>query len=713
MKTLNVNSILKSGKLQYKIEKVLGQGSFGITYLASTTIKVEGPLGSIETPVKVAIKEFFMRDINGREEGTVTCSNQNGLYDRYKEKFIKEAQSLSRLSHRHIIKVLEVFEANNTYYYVMEFCGGGSLDDEIAAKGTLSEEETRRYAGQIADALGYMHVNKMLHLDLKPGNIMLRGDGDVVLIDFGLSKQYDENGHPESSTTIGGGTPGYAPLEQSNYDGKGFPKTMDIYALGGTMFKMLTGKRPPEASIILNYGFPSDELRQQGVSEQMICCIEKAMSFRVADRPQNIAEFLEILDGKGGAMSQGRKDAGSQSEDDEETRLDVNPNTDPNTDSDSDTDFDKRTPITPSSPKETAAPKTPETPKKKKRGFGTFMIVFLGIMLFVGIVSGSVYIWNEHDTYCAMIVRGDYNMSNNNLDDALAYYNRALSFEERYYLFSEFGLFDQNVYYKIRELDEKMVLKAKDDYLQLIANGDSYLKKNKTAEAKAEYNKALEYETKYANTSYSHLFDQNVYEKINKVDEKIKKDKLKAEQYARTHGSSNGHNWVDLGLSVKWATCNVGANKPEDYGDYYAWGETKTKSEYWVDNSVTYDKSFSDIKGDSRYDAARANWGGSWRLPTEAELNELKNKCRWKWTTQNGVNGYKVTGPNGNSIFLPAAGYRYGSSLYYAGEYGYYWSSTPDESNTYGAYYLYFTSGLHYVGWSYRGYGRSVRPVTE
>ena len=294
MKTLNVNSILKSGKLQYKIEKVLGQGSFGITYLASTTIKVEGPLGSIETPVKVAIKEFFMRDINGREEGTVTCSNQNGLYDRYKEKFIKEAQNLSKLKHRHIIKVLEVFEANNTYYYVMEFCEGGSLDDEIAKRGTLSEEETKRYARQIADALGYMHDNKMLHLDLKPGNAMLRGDGDVVLIDFGLSKQYDENGQPESSTTIGGGTPGYAPLEQSNYDGKGFPKTMDIYALGGTMFKMLTGKRPPEASIILNYGFPSDELRQQGVSEQMICCIEKAMSFRVADRPQEVGKLLDL-----------------------------------------------------------------------------------------------------------------------------------------------------------------------------------------------------------------------------------------------------------------------------------------------------------------------------------------------------------------------------------------------------------------------------------
>ena len=175
----------------------------------------------------------------------------------------------------------------------------------------------------------------------------------------------------------------------------------------------------------------------------------------------------------------------------------------------------------------------------------------------------------------------------------------------------------------------------------------------------------------------------------------------------------NGHEYVDLGLSVKWATCNVGASKAEDYGNYYAWGETSTKSDYSSSNSVTYGKSFSDIKGDSRYDAARANWGGSWRLPTKKEYEELLNRCTWKWTTQNGVNGYRVTGPNGNSIFLPAAGYRDGSSLYSAGSNGYYWSSTPDESGSDSAYYLGFDGGGHGVNWSDRLYGRSVRPVTE
>ena len=175
----------------------------------------------------------------------------------------------------------------------------------------------------------------------------------------------------------------------------------------------------------------------------------------------------------------------------------------------------------------------------------------------------------------------------------------------------------------------------------------------------------------------------------------------------------NGHEYVDLGLpsGLKWATCNVGANKPEDYGNYYAWGETKTKSSYTKNNSKTYGNQMNDIKGNSQYDAARANWGGTWRLPTKAECQELVDKCTWKWTTRNGVKGYKVTGPNGNSIFLPAAGYRYGTSLGSDGYYGYYWSSTPYD---YGyAYDLNFDDGYEYVDGSFRYDGQTVRPISE
>ena len=176
---------------------------------------------------------------------------------------------------------------------------------------------------------------------------------------------------------------------------------------------------------------------------------------------------------------------------------------------------------------------------------------------------------------------------------------------------------------------------------------------------------------------------------------------------------NNGHEWVDLGLSVLWATCNVGASSPSDYGNYYAWGETKTKSSYTEGNSKTYNVVMPDISGEPKYDAATANWGEGWRMPTDEELEELIDKCDWQWTTQGGHNGYKVTGPNGNSIFLPAAGWRFGTSLYYAGDSGLYWSSTPYGSNTLIAYYLFFNSGNHSVDWSNRGYGLSVRPVSD
>ncbi len=142
-----------------------------------------------------------------------------------------------------------------------------------------------------------------------------------------------------------------------------------------------------------------------------------------------------------------------------------------------------------------------------------------------------------------------------------------------------------------------------------------------------------------------------------------------------------GHEWVDLGMpsGLKWATCNVGASTMSDYGDYYAWGETGTKSTYSSDNCLANGKSWGDIGGDSSRDAARANWGGSWRMPTKAEFQELKDNCTWIWTAQNGHVGYKITGPNGNSIFLPAAGYRDEGALKCGGEYGYYFSSTPDD----------------------------------
>ena len=194
------------------------------------------------------------------------------------------------------------------------------------------------------------------------------------------------------------------------------------------------------------------------------------------------------------------------------------------------------------------------------------------------------------------------------------------------------------------------------------------------------------------------------------------------------------HEYVDLGLpsGLKWATCNVGANAPEEYGDYFAWGEVEPKDYYdwdsykwckgngdtqtkYCNNSHYGYNGFTDYKTTLELsdDAAHVNWGGAWRMPTKAEQDELRELCTWTWTTQNGVNGYTVTGSNGNSIFLPAAGYRYDSSLYLAGSYGNYWSSslyTDDPSGAWGVDF--YSSGVGRYG-NLRNYGFSVRPVCQ
>lgn len=288
---LNAGTYLNKGK--YRIEKVLGQGSFGITYLA--TVNIVGTLGTIASSTKVAIKEFFMREVNGRNEETVTTGSKEGIFYNYKRRFIKEARTLSKLNHPNIVHVLDLFEENNTAYYVMEYLDGGSLDKLIAEKNGLSIFESYHLIKQIASALNYMHSHKMLHLDLKPANVMLNRTGDAVLIDFGLTKEFDEHGCPESSTTVGHGTPGYAPLEQSNYQpGQGFPVTMDIYALGATLYKMLSGKRPPNASDILNEGI--EILNLQFIqTPDVINAISKAMNPLRNKRFQNVSDFIVAL----------------------------------------------------------------------------------------------------------------------------------------------------------------------------------------------------------------------------------------------------------------------------------------------------------------------------------------------------------------------------------------------------------------------------------
>ncbi len=511
---LKNNTLLQGGK--YKIECFIASGGFGCTYEAHHTLLDE----------RVALKEFFVSDFCNRDErtGQVSVGTQSkvALYGKLKKKFMDEARALYKMKHPGIVRVIDVFEENGTAYYAMEYIDGQSLSDVVKKRGKLPEAEAVGYIRQVAEALKYVHGLNRLHLDIKPGNIMLGKDGKAVLIDFGASKHYDDETGENTSTLLGINTKGYAPVEQV------FSPATDIYALGATLHKLLTGLTPPPSTLLHSEEATLAPLPST-VSPTTRKAVESAMQLLRKHRPQTIDAWMQMLS---------------------------------------------------------------------------------------GVASNDNDRESEHD-------------------------------------------------------------------------------------------------------------EQTVVAEVTV---------LSASQHKQTSGHHNGHEWVDLGLSVKWATCNIGADSPEDYGDYFAWGETETKSKYteakcktikkhsffakWFnfgrsDNNANMGNMPDDISGNAQYDAARANWGDSWRMPTIAEFEELCKKCKWKWTSQGRHKGYKVTGPNGKSIFLPAAGWRGGSGTSGVGEYGYFWSSSLSSSDSDIAHSLYFFSCYHDTFSGYRIYGYSVRPVTD
>lgn len=283
MQHLQQNTLLQGGK--YKIERVLGQGGFGITYLATQELLDR----------KVCIKEFFFKDSCSRKRsGEVelgTIGNRD-LVERFLNKFIKEARTISQLDHPNIIRILDIFKENNTAYYVMDFIEGSSLDDIVNKRGALPEKEAVDYIKQVASALDYIHQRSINHLDIKPANIMVRNDNKAILIDFGVSKQYDEQGEQTSTTPVGISY-GYAPLEQYRPGGVSeFSPQADIYSLGATLYRLLTGNTPPQAAEVLNEGLP--ELPNK-LSYEVKTAITKAMHVRKKDRPENVKDFLELL----------------------------------------------------------------------------------------------------------------------------------------------------------------------------------------------------------------------------------------------------------------------------------------------------------------------------------------------------------------------------------------------------------------------------------
>ena len=585
---LPTHTLLQGGK--YRIVRFINSGGFGCTYEAEHVMLEK----------RVAIKEFFVKDFCNRDEATahvtVGTLSKKGLVEKLRRKFVDEARAICKLHHPGIVTVSDVFEENGTAYFVMDFIEGRSLSQIVSQEGPLTEEKALYYIRQVADALDYVHMHTRLHLDIKPANIMVDSSDRAILIDFGASKQYDEQ-DGENTSTLLGKTPGYAPLEQMGNDVTKFFPSTDIYALGATLYKLLTGITPLSATLLAS----GEELPPlpHSISNLTRQAIAAAMQLNKNHRPQNVGEFLSLFS---------IPEVGVAEEEDTVVVESVTPQ-----------------------PKPTPQPNPAQKPQPSAKLISTqpssswknWTIPLKAVPWVVGaffaLVLGVVWWIDNRPSY------------------------------------------DPNPWVEPIDSDSVEV-----DSIYYIDEVDS---------------SAIDYDTDYNNVSST-----------------------------ISTGTINGHTYVDLGLSVKWADRNVGASSPSDYGSYFAWGETRTKSEYTVSNNVTHKKNLGNISGNSQYDAARANWGGSWRLPTKAECEELVDKCKWVWTTQGGHNGCKVTGPNGNSIFLPAAGWRNRSSFSLDGEWSSYWTSEPNADY---AYYLNSDSGNLNMGHHFRYSGRSVRPVSD
>ena len=280
---LKTGTSLQGGK--YRIERVLGKGGFGITYLA-----YQKGLNRY-----VAVKEFFMSDYCNREESTCAVSipsvGSREMVEKYRSKFVKEAQTIAELDNKHIVPIFDVFEENGTAYYVMKYIGGGSLSSLVKKGEALSLDVALKYVRQVAEALAYCHKRNIAHLDVKPGNILIQ-DGMAILIDFGISKHYNEGGDQTSSTPVGI-SKGYAPLEQYKKGGvTTFSSVTDIYSLGAVLFRLVTGQTPPDADEVNEEGLPEFP---SAVPQYVQDAITAAMQPKKKDRPQSVDDLLALL----------------------------------------------------------------------------------------------------------------------------------------------------------------------------------------------------------------------------------------------------------------------------------------------------------------------------------------------------------------------------------------------------------------------------------
>ena len=683
------------------ISDLLGEGGFGRVYKAYDNYEHE----------YVALK---IQDVDPR----------------YPELRLKnEVEKVQRHLHKNVARYKGCFTMvdyrGETDVAIMKYYNDGSLD-KLLAHGKLSHAEKCGLLVEILDGIAYLHSEGIIHRDLKPQNVLIvqhEGRYWPLITDFGISKQLDEGQSSAVSNSVLGGTRAYASPEQLKE--RTIRKNTDLWSFGVIAYQMLVGKLPFDCG---KYSATSEEGRQEQFRQMMSGLLPDAVATIPEPWQRLIRECLTVDNEKRIAHAEDCL-AIIHGEDATAVAIEVdNPITQ------LDSDSEKAVEIKPQ-PEQKVAPK-PEpkvTPKQELKSVSASLPTepkkkskWLWLLLLL-IVAGGAAAWFMSSPKdepmptpepMAIVADSIADASSQTAEEPTEEQSATpeevqpvvveeeeptpapspvLRLTSNSRVTTEHSGTNGTIRYTLENPVSGVNISVSDNanWLTTSVSGSTI---SYTASAnESQSSRTATITVRYGDQSFEVVITQNG-----------------RPTPAPTTGTANGHDWVDLGLpsGLKWATCNVGASNPGDYGNYYAWGETTTKSSYDENNCSTYNQNIGDIAGTNR-DAARQNWGGRWRMPRASEIDELKDNCTWTWTTQDGHDGYRITGPNGNSIFLPAAGYRHGSSSNLVGSDGLYWSSTPYESYTQYAYYLYFNSGYLYRSWNGRRSGFSVRPVLE